>query len=216
MEFFLWQIFGSLLTLRFLLRPLISLIIFSYYISSNSNWTCMIYFLFILIASIFPNEARQDNSFIDWNPKRKLSWSDFKAPPDKAISAAALTSTDIKFDAGFENNSFKFHIHCMFVKNKSWGRVKNDYILQHEQGHFDIAEIYARKLNKILKSYKPQGNNPGKDVSKIYENIMQGYNEEQDLYDKETEFSKNHSKQEEWLRKIDGGLTELQDYANYN
>jgi len=33
--------------------------------------------------------------------------------------------------------------------------VKNDYILSREQAHFDITELYAGKLNKILKAYKP-------------------------------------------------------------
>ncbi|PWT70349.1 MAG: hypothetical protein C5B59_20760 [Bacteroidetes bacterium] len=209
----IWQLLNTLF-------PLLIVIDLEKYLSvqfrKNRNWIRMFYIVFIFISSIFTNSPRQGNSFIDWNPKRKLAWSDFKAPPDNAVKAAALTSTNIKIDAGFENNSFQYHIHCMFDKSKSWGRVKNDYVLQHEQGHFDIAEIYARKLNKMLKSYKPHDSDPSKDVTKIYQNVMQGYNEEQNLYDQETNFSIDHTKQEEWLRKIDNGLRELQDYAHYN
>ena len=94
--------------------------------------------------------------------------------------------------------------------------MKNDYILSHEQAHFDIAEIYARKLNKLLRSYKPDENNFTRDVNKIYENVMKEYNDMQEEYDQETNFSINKIKQEEWLGKVSKELDNLNKYSKYN
>ena len=169
--------------------------------------------LFVFFSSFAPTNS----SLIDWNSERRLTWDDFKANPDKNSPNAALTGTNIKFDFSYSSDrGFQYHITCQFDKNKSWGRVKTDYILAHEQGHFDIAEIYARKLNKVLKAYKPDENNLSKDVNKIYEKMMKAYYDEQEVYDKETNFSINHAKQEEWLRKISEDLKDLKDYSNYN
>ncbi|MBS1600300.1 MAG: DUF922 domain-containing protein [Bacteroidetes bacterium] len=161
------------------------------------------------------SSASQD-SLIDWHWDRKLNWNDFKAEPRKGDGAAALTSTNIKIDCEYHNNEAVYHIRCSFDKNKSWGRVKNDYILSHEQAHFDIAEIYARKLNRSLKSYKPDENNFSQDVNKIYEKLMQEYYKRQEEYDKETNFSINKIKQEEWLKKVSSELNALKKYSNYN
>jgi hypothetical protein len=178
----------------------------------------MLFFVYFLFTGLWqPSSIKQDNSFIDWSSGKKLSWNDFRAAPDKNVTVAALTSTNIKIDFGYDNeNNIEYHIRCRFDKNKSWGRVRNDYILSHEQAHFDIAEIYARKLNKVLKTYKPNENNISKDVNNIYEKMMKEYYDEQEVYDRETNFSINHTKQEEWLKKINEDLKDLKDYANYN
>ncbi len=174
----------------------------------------MLFFVYILLLVSYP--VKQDNSLIDWNAGRRLTWNDFRANPDKNFPVAALTSTNIKIDFGYYNETLQYHIRCRFDKNKSWGRVRNDYILSHEQAHFDIAEIYARKLNKVLQSYKPNEDNLSKEVNKIYDNIMKEYYDEQEAYDTETNFSINHAKQEEWFKKINIELKDLKDYANYN
>jgi hypothetical protein len=171
-----------------------------------------------LILTIFPALlfSLPENTFIDWKADYKLMWDDFKAPPDKNSPNAAETSTAIKFDFSYDGSNLKYHITCQFDKNKSWGRVKIDYILSHEQGHFDIAEIFARKLNKSLKEYTV-GNvgNLNKEVNKIYDNTMHQLHNMQVAYDTETNFSINKARQEEWLKKISSELKDLEAYANY-
>jgi predicted secreted Zn-dependent protease len=39
-----------------------------------------------------------------------------------------------------------------FDKDQSWMMVKNAYVLQHEQIHFNISELYARKIRKSADS----------------------------------------------------------------
>ncbi len=157
-----------------------------------------------------------NNSLIYWSAERKLSWGDFKARPDRNSTNAAMTATDIRFDFTYNTrDGFKFHITCRFDKNSSWGRVKTDYILSHEQGHFDIAEIYARKLNKALNAFIPGKGDPTPDVNKIYENVMRELTVAQAQYDKETNFSINKGEQSRWLLKINDDLRSNEANADY-
>jgi hypothetical protein len=173
-----------------------------------------IFFQFLVIA--FPIFSLSDKSFIDWNTNHKLVWDDFKAAPDMNSRNAALTTSAIQFNFTYDGHNLNYTITCQFDKNKSWGKVKTDYILSHEQGHFDITEIFARKLNKSLKEYTV-GNikSLSKDLNKIYQNTMHELNHYQDVYDSETNFSINKEQQAEWLEKISKELKSLHEYADY-
>jgi hypothetical protein len=173
---------------------------------------------FLLSIIFFPKifSPTRNDSLIDWSADKKLTWDDFKQRPDASSPNAALTSSIIKYDFGYNNvDGLKFHIHCQFDKERSWGRTKTDYILSHEQGHFDIAEIFARKLNKAFKEYTPTSNIK-KDINKIYSDLMHQLQSTQEQYDKETNFSINKPQQEEWLKKIKDQLKELEAYMSYN
>ncbi len=174
-------------------------------------------FSHLLLITFLCSFETHSNSLIDWSADRRLSWSDFKARPDSNSPNAALTGTNIKFDFSYNSETgFKYHITCQFDKNSSWGRVKTDYILSHEQGHFDIAEIYTRKLCKAFREYKPDVEKANKEVNKIYQKVMSELSERQKEYDRETNFSINKEKQAEWLKKIDEELRSLQAYADYH
>ena len=171
--------------------------------------------LFIaLICTSFAVPRRND--FIQWESTRRLSWSDFKASPPRSASNAALTSSGILMKFRTNGESVDYEISCNFDQNSSWGRVKNDHILSHEQGHFDISEIYARKLNKALKAYRPRENSISRDVNEIYKKVMDELLVMQNKYDEETDYSRNFTQQRNWLVRIDNYLEGLSEYANYH
>lgn len=115
-----------------------------------------------------------------------------------------------------DGESLHYEISCHFDQNSSWGRVKNDHILSHEQGHFDIAEIHARKLNQALKAYRYRYPSISKDVNAIYQSVMDDLLQMQTLYDEQTNYSRNFLQQRNWLVKIELYLTDLSSYANYH
>jgi hypothetical protein len=160
----------------------------------------------------------QDNSFIDWKANQKLIWDDFRQRPDPSSPNAALTSSVIRYDFSYNSAAgLIFHIRCQFDKNTSWARVKTDYILSHEQGHFDITEIYARRLFKAFKDYPATPSaDIKKDINKIYVDIMHQLQARQADYDKETSSSLNKPEQEEWLKKISEELKQSEAFGNYN
>jgi Holliday junction resolvase RusA-like endonuclease len=160
--------------------------------------------------------SQQENEFISWSEKRKLVWDDFKAAPLQMGNVAALTSTHLGFSYKMSDGKVSYFIECQFEKNKSWGLVKNDNVLRHEQGHFDIAEMFARKLYKELSAYQFNRNTFQKDLDNIYKKIVDEKTKYQQLYDDETNYSQDKNNQEEWLKKIEAELVLLKTWARYN
>lgn len=168
---------------------------------------------FLAFLLVWPQ--KQPAHLIDWKADRKLSWSDFEAKPVQNTDNAALTSSNINFQFGYGSSGFTYSISCRFDKSRSWVRVKNDHILAHEQGHFDIAELHARKLKKSLSTYKYKEQTVDADVNRLYEQVMKGHHEMQTEYDQQTDHSRKHDKQAEWQQKIAAELKAQEAFAKY-
>jgi len=178
----------------------------------------MAFFKRILFAAFFISPVlapAQEEQFIEWSSSKKLTWEDYLASPSSASDAAAITSTALGIEYHLRNNILAYKITCRFSKTRSWGKYKTNYILQHEQGHFDITEIFARRLAKEIKQYKFDSRKYQEDLSKIYKKVMDAKEEYQNIYDAETDYSRNKEKQDEWLKKIEDELEYLREYSNY-
>ena len=159
-------------------------------------------------------KKKKNEDYIPWNTERKLTWDDFTADAPGNTSDAALTTTYVGFSYSKSRNVISYKIECKFQKSRSWGRVKTEYILKHEQGHFDIAEIFARKLNKEIKAYLAKSNNH-EGLNPIYSKVMQEKRDMQEQYDKESNHSIHKVKQGEWDEKIEDLLDESDDFGDY-
>jgi predicted secreted Zn-dependent protease len=156
-----------------------------------------------------------DENLIEWSSSRKLTWQDFKGKPNPLSDNAALTNSTITADFGYSNKGLKHTIKCVFNKSLSWGRIKNDYILNHEQGHFDLAEIHARLLHKALLAYTFNSKKVGEDVNRIYNDVMKEHVSAQSLYDSETNHSIDTARQMQWDKKIASQLEGLEKFREY-
>jgi hypothetical protein len=151
-----------------------------------------VYFILLLLVSPLSNFAQGKNEeLINWSATNRLTWNDYKGDPDPNSGAAATTTSYLGIEYNFRNNIVTYKITCRFSKNKSWGLYKTDHILGHEQGHFDITEIFARKLNKETGEYKFDKTSYQKDLQKIYDDTVKAKEKFQNQYDKETDFSRN-------------------------
>jgi uncharacterized membrane protein YcgQ (UPF0703/DUF1980 family) len=159
--------------------------------------------------------SQLEEDHIKWEENRKLTWDDFKAAPLKIGSTAAMTTTHLGFSYNIKNGIITYKIECRFEKNKSWGLVKNEWVLKHEQGHFDIAEIFARNLNKSINEYKFNKSSFQKDLDAIYKSVVAEKEKYQQQYDDETDYSRIKIKQEEWLKKIEAELKQTRSWAGY-
>src|SRR5688572_9907281 len=128
--------------------------------------------ILILMLCGTQSVAQQNKDVIEWKESYRLNWEDFQAQPPESAKNAALTSSRILINFTYSDEALRFSINCQFDKSRSWGRVKNDHILAHEQGHFDITEIHARKLNKTMKAYRFRSSTVSKDVNEIYQKIV--------------------------------------------
>lgn len=165
-----------------------------------------------VIALLVLSQAKH---LVPWEANRKLTWNDFQGKPRENSSNAALTSSTIDFRYGYGSSGFNYSITCHFDKSTSWARVKTPYILAHEQGHFDVAEIHARLLKKKLSEYKYRESSVDRDVNSIYEQVMDAHHQMQQDYDQETDNSRRPEQQQTWEKKIADTLRSLSAYANY-
>jgi len=146
-----------------------------------------------------------------WNAQERLTWADFKDQPPANDNAAAVTASGItySFSSLQTKNGIEadFKVMAYFYPYKSWYKpeVCNDLILSHEQLHFDISELYARKFRDILRK-KRFTKNIKAEVREIYKQVLKELAMFQDRYDEETNYSRNSEKQLLWNKKVADAL----------
>lgn len=162
--------------------------------------------------------AQQKKEKIAWDHNRLLSWSDFKAKPEILSSFTANTNSGIGYGWDYSTESgspeFSYTVSCNFYPNLSWVKKPADpqYLLAHEQLHFDISELHARKLNKALSEYEP-GRSVRLDLKQLYNRIESERVAMQKRFDKETQHSEKHEAEMAWRKKIAHQLKILEAYA---
>ncbi len=152
---------------------------------------------------------------IPWSPGRKLTWDDFRGQPKPKADEVANTNTGLGVDFHLKKDRLSFEVRCEFNADKSWVSNPSDWVLRHEQGHFDISEIFARILYKRLSEYVFDDKTFKVDLDDIYQQVVREKTSLQQQYDRETDHSRNKEKQEEWLKKIDIMLESLESWKNY-
>jgi predicted secreted Zn-dependent protease len=169
----------------------------------------------LLVSTIPLHDRMEDDEYIPWIAERKLSWEDFFAEPKRNSEAVASTSTSLGISYQLEEGVLAYRITCNFSKQKSWGLLKTDYILAHEQGHFDITEIAARRLHGALMQYEFNSETYKQDINALYKIIVKDKENMQAEYDHITDHSRNRRLQREWQEKIKLILEETKDWSAY-
>ena len=160
--------------------------------------------LFFMALSGFSQEL--DESYL-WDPQKKLKWSDFRGriPPDVIPAATTASGISYRYSANLRHHEVEldFEVSAFFYPNESWYRpeVCDDLILSHEQLHFDIAELYARKMRFRLER-TAFSENVKEEIRDIYQEILKELKEFQEKYDWETNFSRNREAQLRWNSRI--------------
>ena len=152
--------------------------------------------------------AAQDQPVIIWNDSYKLSWSDFKDKADSSDRAVAVTASGITFGFSIKQSDkqvidFTTNVLTHFYPEQSWFKVKeaDAHVLGHEQLHFDITELYARKFRQRISELKVSNAIDGQ-LKRLHETIKRELTSKQDAYDAETDYSRNIEQQAKWLMEI--------------
>ncbi|MCC5936088.1 MAG: hypothetical protein JJU34_02290 [Lunatimonas sp.] len=153
-------------------------------------------------------DNRDDTVFYD--PKRPLSWSDFKGRPRMGNFAASIFAS-IAYEGDTKLVDGEVQIDLMFktymLKNSSWVRPgNNDYGLNHEQRHFDIAQIITERLKRRLGTMDLLPHNFDRVVSFEFLESYREMNRLQEQYDRETSHGMDRAAQERWNAIIDDEL----------
>ena len=181
--------------------------------------------IFLGISHVYADEPE----FIPWAEEEKLTWDDFLGIPYEYPQTYERPDPgDIAFTWGYPklaSYDFKkvnsalcqFQITSvdsvgLFDMNQSWTTEeakKDSDVLNHEQGHFDIFEISARKTesNMLFKIFEcPAGfyDEPliHNDIRKKVSDIGNRHQEIHDEYDLETDKGRDETNQRFWDSKI--------------
>lgn len=156
---------------------------------------------------------------IIWQEEQKLVWDNFKSPVNRKNNpdVAAYTNCGWEYSVVKSTNPkspVAIEIRAIFTEDKSWKDVKkiNDYILLHEQKHFDIAELFARKLRKAVAEKIKTSGDYDKLFKTIYNGISNDYKNFQISYDRDTRHGMNKEKQAEYNAAISEELDNLKSY----
>jgi hypothetical protein len=173
--------------------------------------------LFVLVQSGYAQLSKKmAKDTLIWRQDSSLSKESFKAKHQSGYPFAAYTCATLFFYAKDRDGELKFCIEAIFLKSKSFFMKEvSPYLLNHEQIHFDIVELYARKMRQRLaeKDFKKINNIRG-EIQKQYDKAISELNKEQDKYDKDTEHGMNSAKQQVWNESIAAQLKELDKYAS--
>lgn len=157
---------------------------------------------------------------IIWKENRLLSWSDFQATAQKDASFHANTNAGISYAWGLQGERddlvLNYEVEAFFYPHLSWVQKDkaSEHLLAHEQLHFDICELHARRLRQRLKeiSGKRLTVNSRERLKALYELTDRERSEMQSRYDSETDHSSNRLRQLKWQAYIRQELDKLNAY----
>jgi len=180
------------------------------------------YTLILMVIMFFLSFSFKKNDRVLWHKRNIITWNDFRVVTQLSGNEKAITETHISNNGSkIKKDIIIFKINCYLSRNKSVvlndvieDNVISDNILKHEQGHFDITEIYARKIRRRLKKTIFTKNSFNNTVKSIWDKSLKELDAFQDLYDTQTEHSINKEKQAEWNKRIAQELAELDDYKD--
>ena len=178
-------------------------------------------------------DPTKDGDIIIWSKDRKLAWDDFVGTPDPKDGHSALTRSVYyhKADPIIKKNGKKceyqlgnIKTYALFRKSGSWIKftplteMTEDQLLEHEQGHFDIGEIYRRIFEvELLKEAKKLHECRGSGIKEIQKNadkktekilkrltriVITKRNQYNEKYEDETNHGVNYDIQKKYTKEI--------------
>jgi hypothetical protein len=159
------------------------------------------------------NVKKLKNDTLIWQKDSSLSRTDFKGKVTKQYAGCCMSFLVIKPIETHGN--MMFSVQAVFMKSKS-GIVQNsDYMLKHEQLHFDICELFARKLRqKMLATDFTKVKEIVPEIQNMYNKMSMELNKYQDKYDKDTNHGENPAKQKLWDDDIAKQLKDLDQFSS--
>jgi hypothetical protein len=145
-----------------------------------------------------------DGDFLVWRDGVSLTWEDFQGQPDAASPSyqGAESQMSIALRFSCTNNVPNLGVTAEFDRSKSWARPNMPAsLLEHEQVHFDIAELYVRKTRREFREVP----NPCDNASRVQAISSQNGDlaaKSQEVYDAETFHGTRPEAQAAWARRI--------------
>ncbi|MBK9983488.1 MAG: DUF922 domain-containing protein [Saprospiraceae bacterium] len=166
----------------------------------------------------------QETASIEYSPDVDFNWGIFKGKvnPHHVASmgknTAAVTVSSINYTTQVKGKTAIVKVTALFLPFESWTRYPKlehpDEALNHEKRHFDICEIYARKIRQAIVMNHFSRTKFSSSLENIFNKITSEYRAEQNKYDRETKHSMDTEQQLKWNKSIDARLASLRAYSS--
>jgi hypothetical protein len=162
--------------------------------------------------------AQERDSIIYWSQHKPLTWEDFEGiKTDLSEPAAARSRLQIQVLTSLKGDgNYKCHYFATFDRKRSFTIVTDSMVLKHERIHFDIQELFVRKMRKYFELLKLQAHQKTSICRDVFNKYYESLDSLQILYDAETKHSIEKNSQQDWSRKISDDLKTLEDYSTEN
>ena len=175
---------------------------------------------------------------IPWSAERKLTKADFRGRVPATAPSASMSAISIDATWECEAGALVSSVRATFEPSRSWWRnssgsvwagagermnssqaqqearrntlQRDAQLLEHEQLHFDIAEVTVRRIKARFAGYAKACAEPG-GTEPIQQMVVQAdreLQEEQQRYDGDTAHGTNARTQAQWTLKIRKALAE--------
>ncbi len=171
--------------------------------------------LFLFLITICVEAQSQRSQLIYWSRERKLQWSDFRyREPISSYSATATTAISISVDPYEEDHLPNYQVTFRFNRSLSWTNDSTSHeLLGHEQCHFDIYELYARRIRAKILELRAAGVEEKEAYTNEITRLVNECKVFQKEYDKQTAHGVLRTNQESWQVYVHQLLSELHELS---
>jgi hypothetical protein len=141
-------------------------------------------------------------------------------PPDRADSVAAETAYTILSGVRCVGSKFDYTVVAAFRPKDSWVKLAmlrtpadNTHALKHEQTHFDLAEVHARRIRRYYAELTAPCRVSNSDLADAAHRMERDQKAAQDQYDEETDHGRNAPQQARWEKTVASDLASLSKFA---
>lgn len=140
----------------------------------------------------------------EWSQDRPLTWEDF---PFLRLRSGkkeiALTSVKHSVVGTMKDGAPDFEVKVLFIAKDSWTTdTTNLNLLAHEQLHFDIGELFRRKIAQKVKRLRDTGEKQKAIYRYAIRKLLSDFRNFSVDYDKATRHGTILSEQEKWKSKV--------------
>ena len=156
-----------------------------------------------------------------WSAARPLAWTDFRGTAPSGGMEGAQTAYGLFYGLRCTRDVFQFQVTTGFLPRDSWVKPsvlasadESRRTLVHEQTHFDLSEVYARRMRRYFADLFRPCDQPLDRWRTVAEKFVRDESSAQDRYDDETRHGLIADRQRTWTADVTDQLKALEKFGN--
>lgn len=158
---------------------------------------------------------------VPWSASRRLTWDDFRGVPLASDpERAAETAYSLFHALGCRGKTFEFRVVAAVLPRQSWVRpsilanaVQNSRTLRHEQTHFDLSEVHARRMRRYFSELRDPCLKSEPELEAQGDRFIREEAAAQRRYDDETSHGRSAPRQAAWDADVARQVVALDRYV---